>query len=74
MLRNRDWTIKKNGLFAGSGRTGKRAAILALLGAVKLNGLNPAKWLADTPEISLHDLIIKLMNCYRLQRKLLKNC
>ena len=40
---------KKNWLFTGSERAGKRAAaIQTLLGTAKLNGLNPAQWLADT--------------------------
>ena len=42
---------KKNWLFTGSERAGKRAAaIQTLLGTAKLNGLNPAEWLADTLE------------------------
>ncbi len=42
---------RKNWLFAGSERAGKRAsAIQTLLGTAKLNGINPAKWLADTLE------------------------
>ena len=42
---------KKNGLFAGSERAGQRAAaIQTLLGAAKLNGLDPAAWLRDTLE------------------------
>lgn len=42
---------KKNWLFTGSERAGKRAAaIQTLLGTAKLNGLNPAQWLADTLE------------------------
>jgi transposase len=42
---------KKNWLFAGSERAGKRAAaIQTLLGTAKLNGLNPAEWLKDTLE------------------------
>jgi transposase len=42
---------KKNWLFAGSERAGKRASsIQTLLGTAKLSGLNPAKWLADTLE------------------------
>jgi transposase len=42
---------KKNWLFAGSERAGKRAAaIQTLLGTAKLNGLNPADWLRDTLE------------------------
>lgn len=40
---------KKNWLFAGSERAGKRAAaIQTLLGTAKLNGLDPAAWLRDT--------------------------
>ena len=36
---------KKNWLFTGSERAGKRAAaIQTLLGTAKLNGLNPAQW------------------------------
>jgi hypothetical protein len=36
---------KKNWLFAGSERAGKRAAaIQTLLGTAKLNGLDPAAW------------------------------
>lgn len=42
---------KKNWLFAGSERAGKRAAaIQSLLGTAKLNGLNPEAWLKDTLE------------------------
>jgi transposase len=42
---------KKNWLFAGSERAGKRAAaIQSLLGTAKLNGLNPEAWLRDTLE------------------------
>ena len=42
---------KKNWLFVGSERAGKRAAaIQTLLGTAKLNGLNPGEWLKDTLE------------------------
>ena len=42
---------KKNWLFAGSERAGRRAAaIQSLFATAKLNGLDPAKWLADTLE------------------------
>ncbi len=42
---------KKNWLFAGSERAGRRAAaIQSLLGTAKLNGLDPAAWLKDTLE------------------------
>lgn len=42
---------KKNWLFTGSERAGKRAAaIQTLLGTAKLNGLNPAQWLVNTLE------------------------
>lgn len=42
---------KKNWLFAGSERAGKRAAaIQTLLATAKLNGLDPAAWLHDTLE------------------------
>lgn len=42
---------KKNWLFAGSERAGKRAAaIQTLLGTAKLNGIDPADWLRDTLE------------------------
>jgi len=42
---------KKNWLFAGSERAGKRAAaIQSLLGTAKLNGLEPQAWLKDTLE------------------------
>jgi transposase len=42
---------RKNWLFAGSERAGKRAAaIQSLLGTAKLNGLDPAAWLKDTLE------------------------
>lgn len=42
---------KKNWLFTGSERAGKRAAaIQTLLGTAKLNGLNPSEWLKDTLE------------------------
>ena len=40
---------KKNWLFAGSERAGKRAAaIQTLLGTARINGLNPSAWLKDT--------------------------
>ena len=42
---------KKNWLFVGSERAGRRAAaIQTLLGTAKLNGLNSAEWLKDTLE------------------------
>ena len=42
---------KKNWLFAGSERAGKRAAaIQSLLGTAKLNGLEPGAWLKQTLE------------------------
>jgi len=42
---------KKNWLFTGSERAGKRAAVIqSLLGTAKLNGLDPAAWLKDTLE------------------------
>ncbi len=42
---------KKNWLFAGSERAGKRAAVIqTLLGTAKLNGLDPAAWLKSTLE------------------------
>lgn len=42
---------KKNWLFAGSERAGRRAAaIQTLIGTANLNGLNPAHWLRDTLE------------------------
>lgn len=42
---------KKNWLFAGSERAGKRAAVIqTLLGTAKLNGIDPAAWLKDTLE------------------------
>jgi transposase len=42
---------KKNWLFAGSERAGRRAAaIQSLFATAKLNGLDPAHWLADTLE------------------------
>lgn len=42
---------KKNWLFAGSERAGKRAAaIQSLLGTAKLNGIEPYAWLKDTLE------------------------
>ena len=42
---------RKNWLFAGSERAGKRAAaIQTLLGTAKLNGLDPAAWLRHTLE------------------------
>lgn len=41
----------QNWLFTGSERAGKRAAaIQGLLGTAKLNGLDPAAWLCETPE------------------------
>jgi transposase len=40
---------KKNWLFAGSERAGRRAAaIQSLFATAKLNGLDPARWLANT--------------------------
>ena len=40
---------KKNWLFAGSARAGRRAAaIQSPFANSKLNGLDPARWLADT--------------------------
>ena len=42
---------KKNWLFAGSERAGKRAAaIQSLIGTARLNGIDPAPWLRDTLE------------------------
>lgn len=42
---------KKNWLFAGSERAGRRAAaIQSLFGTAKLNGVDPAAWLKDTLE------------------------
>lgn len=42
---------KKNWLFAGSERAGRRAAaIQSLFATAKLNGINPARWLAHTLE------------------------
>ena len=42
---------KKNWLFAGSERAGRRAAaIQSLIGTAKLNGLDPHAWLKDTLE------------------------
>jgi hypothetical protein len=42
---------KKNWLFAGSKRAGKRAAaIQSLFATTKLNGIEPAAWLKDTLE------------------------
>ena len=42
---------RRNWLFTGSERAGKRAAaIQTLLGTAKLNGLNPTSWLKDTLE------------------------
>ena len=42
---------KKNWLFAGSERAGKRAAaIQSLIGTARLNGLDPAAWLRETLE------------------------
>lgn len=42
---------RKNWLFTGSERAGKRAAaIQSLLATAKLNGLDPAAWLRDTLE------------------------
>ncbi len=42
---------KKNWLFAGSERAGKRAAaIQSLLGTAKLNGFEPMAWLTSTLE------------------------
>jgi hypothetical protein len=42
---------RKNWLFTGSERAGKRAAaIQSLLATAKLNGFDPAAWLRDTLE------------------------
>ncbi len=42
---------KKNWLFAGSERAGRRAAaIQSLLGTARLNGLDPLAWLKETLE------------------------
>jgi len=42
---------KKNWLFAGSERTGQRAAAIQTLpGTAKLNKIDPAAWLRDTLE------------------------
>lgn len=42
---------KKNWLFAGSERAGRRAAaIQTLLATAKLNGLDPLRWLTETLE------------------------
>ena len=42
---------RKNWLFVGSERAGKRAAaIQSLLATAKLNGLDPAAWLRETLE------------------------
>jgi len=42
---------KKNWLFTGSERAGRRAAVIqTLLGTAKLNGLDPTAWLQDTLE------------------------
>jgi transposase len=42
---------KKNWLFAGSERAGRRAAaIQSLLGTAKINGIDPAAWLSETLE------------------------
>ena len=42
---------KKNWLFAGSERAGRRAAVIqSLFATAKLNGLDPARWLAETLE------------------------
>ena len=42
---------KKNWLFTGSDRAGRRAAaIQSLFATAKLNGLDPARWLAETLE------------------------
>ena len=42
---------KKNWLFAGSERAGRRVAVIqSLFATAKLNGLDPARWLAETLE------------------------
>jgi len=42
---------KKNWLFAGSERAGKRAAVIqSLIGTAKLNRIDPAAWMRDTLE------------------------
>ena len=42
---------KKNWVFAGSERAGRRAAaIQSLLGTARLNGLDPLAWLKETLE------------------------
>ena len=42
---------KKNWLYAGSERAGRRAAVIqSLLGTARLNGLDPSAWLKSTLE------------------------
>ena len=41
---------KKNWLFTGSERAGRRAAIQSLFATAKLNGIDPARWLATVLE------------------------
>ena len=42
---------RKNWLFSGSERAGKRAAVIqSLIGTAKLNGIDPLAWLKDTLE------------------------
>ena len=42
---------RKNWLFSGSERAGKRAAVIqSLIGTAKLNGIDPSAWLKDTLE------------------------
>lgn len=55
---------KKNWLFAGSERAGRRAAaIQSLLGTAKLNGLDPHAWLKDTLRNCRSGHIAGLMSC-----------
>jgi hypothetical protein len=65
---------KKNWLFIGSERAGRRAAaIQTLFGTAKLNGINPAQWLTDTLEKLPPGLTAEPINCYRLHRRILKH-
>lgn len=55
---------KKNWLFAGSERAGRRAAaIQSLFATAKLNGLDPARWLAIVPERLPTSPTARLIRC-----------
>ena len=41
------WGLPNNWLFAGSLRSGQRAAVMTLIQSAKLNGLDPYAYLSD---------------------------